>query len=130
MGYKSSLVKFAINKSPKKMTLWLANKKTRGVAKLTDFSFNFDERKLYAKMRLSGEQEVVELWFEDFTLVNYKNSFQLVIRQVQSNRLWLDTLLTNFVLEREWKIPDKHADLIHQLLASQNPEQKEKDGEE
>lgn len=99
------------------MILWVANKKAKGVAKFTDFSFNSTERKLYAQLLLTGEQEVVELWLDDFTLITYEESFQLVIHQIQSNRPWLDSFLKNFVLEREWKIPDKHADLIHYLLA-------------
>ena len=123
MSYKKSIVKFAIKKTPKKMILWVANKKAKGVAKLTDFSFNSEKRKLYAQLLLAGDQEIVELWLEDFTLITHEESFQLVIHQIQSNRPWLDNFLKNFILEREWKIPDKHADLIHYLLALENFEQ-------
>ncbi|HIG65575.1 MAG TPA: hypothetical protein EYQ43_08500 [Methyloprofundus sp.] len=125
MSYKKSLVKFAIKKTPKKMIFWVANKKAKGIAKLTDFRFNSKERKLYAQLLLSGEEKKVELWLEDFTLTTHKQSFQLVIHQIQSNRPWLDCLLKNFVLEREWKVPDKHADLIHYLLALDNSGQEE-----
>ena len=125
MSYKNTLVKFAIKKTPKKMILWAANKKAKGVAKLTDFSFNSEQRKLYAQLLLAGEQETVELWLEDFTLITHEESFQLVIHQIESNRPWLDSLLRNFVLEREWKIPDKHADLVHYLLAMESTEQEE-----
>ncbi|WP_143735840.1 hypothetical protein [Methyloprofundus sedimenti] len=107
------------------MILWAANKKARGVAKLTDFSFNSEERKLYAQMLLSGEQDATNLWIEDFTLITQEKSFLIVIHQAQSNRPWIDTLLRNFVLEREWKIPDNHADLIHYLLALENSRQEE-----
>lgn len=125
MSYKKSIVKFAIKKTPKKMILWVANKKAKGIAKLTDFRFNSNEGKLYTQLRLSGDEELVELWLEDFTLTPYKQSFRLTIHQIQSNRPWLDSLLKNFVLEREWKVPDKHADLIHYLLALDNSGQEE-----
>lgn len=118
MSYKSTLVKFAVKQTPKKMMLWLANKKTRGVAKLTDFHFNSAERKFYVQMVLTGEQESVELWIEDFTLVAHEKSYKLVIHQAQSTRPWLDNFLRNFALNRELKIPEQHADLIHELLNS------------
>jgi hypothetical protein len=125
MSYKSTLVRFAIKQAPKKMVLWLANKKTKDIAKLTDFNFDLEERKLYAQLLLTGEEEAVELWIEDFTLVPHEESFRIAIHQVQSNRPWLDILLAKFVLEREWRVPEKHADLIHELLASEDSEQEE-----
>ncbi len=129
MSYKSTLVRFAIKQTPKKMVLWLANKKTKDIAELTDFSFNLEERKLYAQMVLAGEEEAVDLRIEDFTLVAHEESFRISIHQVQSNRPWLDTLLMKFLLDREWKVPEKHADLIHELLASEDPEQEESEEE-
>ncbi len=129
MSYKSTLVRFAIKQTPKKMVLWLANKKTKDIAELTDFSFNLEERKLYAQMVLAGEEEAVDLRIEDFTLVAHEESFRISFHQVQSNRPWLDALLMKFLLDREWKVPEKHADLIHELLASEDPEQEESEEE-
>lgn len=129
MSYKSTLIKFAIKQTPKKMVLWLANKKTKEIAELIDFIFDLDDRKLYAQILMAGDEEAIELWIEDFTLVTYDDSYKIVIHQVKSNRPWLDTLLTKFILEREWKVPDKHVQLLSELLAfeesSQNDESEE-----
>ncbi|WP_428356787.1 hypothetical protein [Methyloprofundus sp.] len=125
MSFKSTLAKFAVKQTPKKMMLWLANKKIKGVAKLTDFHFNPAEHKLYVQMILSGEQEKVELWIEDFTLVVHEKSYKLVIHQAQSTRPWLDKFLRNFALNRELKIPEQYADLIHGLLNSDFSEPEE-----
>ncbi len=127
MSYKHTLVKFALKQSPKKMILWIANKKTKGVVKLTDFSFNSVERTLYAQLVFAGEQDAVDLWIEDFTLITKEESFRIVVHQAQSNRPWVDNLLTHFVLNRELRIPDKHADLIHKFMAYEGPEQAEND---
>lgn len=125
MNYKSTLIKLAINKSPKKIILWLANKKARGVARITDFHFSSTEHKLYVQMILKGEQELVELWIEDFTLVQYEQSYKLVIHQALSTRPWIDSFIRNFALNRELKIPERYADLVNQLLGFEEPDPKE-----
>lgn len=117
MSYKSTLIKFAIKQTPKKMVLWIVNKKTKDIAELIDFIFDLDDRKLYAQVLMAGDEEAIELWIEDFTLVTYDESYKIVIHQVKSNRPWLDTLLIKFILEREWKVPDKHVPLLIELLA-------------
>lgn len=122
MSYKSTLINLAINKSPKKLMLWLANKKIKGVAQLTDYYFNATQHKLYVQLLLKGEQELEEIWIEDFTLVKYQGSYKLVIHQALSTRPWIDSFLRNFALHREIKIPEQHADLVRQLLSSDESE--------
>lgn len=100
------------------MVLWAANKKLKGVAELTDFSFDSEERTLYAEMILVGEEEPVDVLLEDFTVVTNDGSYRLHIQQVQSNRPWLDTLLNKVVLGRGWKIPDSHIELVQELFIS------------
>lgn len=127
MSYKSKLVKIAFNSTPKKMILWVVNKKLRGIAQLTDFNFDSDERQLYAQMMLEGEQEQepVEVWLEDLTLVTDEERYVLVVQNARSSRPWVDALLTNIVLGREWKVPNKQKELIHELFASNDSEPSE-----
>lgn len=116
MSYKTSLVKMALNKTPTRMVLWAANKKLKGVAELTDFSFDSEERTLYAEMILVGEEEPVDVLLEDFTVVTNEGSYRLLIQQVQSNRPWLDVLLNKVVVGRGWTIPDSHIELVQELF--------------
>ena len=127
MSFKSTLVKFAIEQSPKKMVFWLANKKTKGIVKLPDDTIDFDQYKFYAQILLYGEDAPIELKLEDFVLTPDENTFHLSINHIQSNRPWLETLLTRFILKREWHIPEKHADFIHELLASDAAEKRLKE---
>ncbi len=121
MSYKTSLVKMALNKTPKIMVLWAANKKLKGVAQLTDYSFNSEERKLYTQIILDGEEESFDVFLEDFALLVDEGVYKLVVQQVQSSRPWLDVLLNKIILGREWKIPDSKVELIRELFELDNP---------
>lgn len=99
------------------MILWAANKKLRGIAELTDFSFDSVEKKLYAQMILSGEEESVDVFLEDFSIVTTdENVYKLSIQYVKSNKPWLDVFLNKIVLSREWKIPDSQIELVQELI--------------
>ncbi len=119
MSYKNKLVKMALNYTPKCITLWAANKKLKGMAELTDFNFDAGEGKLYTQLLLAGEQEPVDIWLKDLTLITDEEPCKLVVQEAESNRPWLDALLTRVVIGREWKIRDSHVELIQELLASE-----------
>jgi len=129
MSYKTKLVKIAFNNTPKKMILWGANKKLKGIAKLSDFEFDSNERQLYAQMHLEGEheeQEPLEVWLENLTLsTNEDDRAVITVQNARSSRPWLDVVLTKIVLGREWKIPNKHKELIHELFSSIDSELQE-----
>ena len=127
MSYKNSLLKLALNNTPKAITLWAVNKKLKGLAELTDFEFNSDERKLYAEVVLAGEEEAIEVSLDDITLITDEEPYKLVIQQVKSSRPWLDALLTRVVLNREWKIPESQAELVHELFAVKSEPEQEDD---
>ncbi len=108
------------------MILWGANKKLKGIAKLTDFNFDSDECQFYAQMFLEGEneeQEPLELWLEDLTLTtSEEDRTVIVVQNAKSSRPWLDTIFTKIILGREWKVPNKHKEIIYELFASNEPE--------
>jgi len=122
MSYKTSLVKMALNNTPKTMVLWAANKKLKGVAQLRDYSYNSEERKLYTQMLLDGEEEAVDVFLDGFTILVDEGIYKLVFQQVRSSRPWLDVLLNKVLLSREWKIPESKMELVQELFEVDNPE--------
>lgn len=98
------------------MVLWAANKKLKGVAELTDFSFDSKERRLYAELILVGEEEPVDVLLENFTVEVDEEIYRLHIQQIQSNRPWMDALLKRVVVGRGWKIPDSQIELVQELF--------------
>lgn len=105
MSYKASLVKLAIKWTPKFLVLWVVNIILKGIAELTYFAFDIDTRKAYVAINLTGESETIEVWLEDFYIISDERSFQFVVQQARSNRLWLNNLLAH-VTGKTWKIPE------------------------
>lgn len=125
MSYKVSLVKVAIKWTPKLLVLLIANIVLRGIAKLTDFSFDLDARKAYFQTRLYGEAEIIEVLVEGFSIITDGESHKLFVQQAQSNRPWLNNLLSR-VVGKPWKIPDipqlaPHMEFIAELFKAEGP---------
>lgn len=105
MSFKSGLVKMAIKLAPDILVIWVANIILKGIAELSDFNFDIDTRQAYIKATLAGEAEPIEVWLEGFAIVSDEESHQLIIHQAQSNRLWLNNLLSR-TTGKAWKIPE------------------------
>lgn len=105
MSFKSSLVKMAIKLAPDILVIWVANIILKGIAELSAFNFDIDTRQAYIKATLAGESEPIEVWLEGFAIVSDEESHQLIIHQAQSNRLWLNNLLSR-IAGKAWKIPE------------------------
>jgi hypothetical protein len=124
MSFKSSLlkiaIKIAIKVTPNKMVLWVANTVLKGIAELTDFSFDIDTRKVYVQTTLYGETEAIEVWLEDFAIASDGQSYQFIMHHARSNRPWLTNILAHIV-GKAWKIPaipqlNAHMALIAELF--------------
>lgn len=128
MSYKASVIKLAIKCTPTKLIVWIANYVLKGVAELQDFSFDLDSRKLYAEVLLLGESESIRVWLEDFAVLKQDDSYQVLLSQAKSNRLWLDNIFARFT-GKAWTIPVPpplvtHMDLLSEVFA-QNPKASE-----
>jgi hypothetical protein len=127
MSYKTSLIKMAIKWTPNIMILWVANIILKGIAVLTDFSFDLDARKVYVQTTLNGETEAIEVWLDGFAVISDEESYKFIIQQAQSNKPWLNNLLARIV-GKAWKIPvipqlTAHIALISELFKAESPEQ-------
>lgn len=129
MSFKASLIKTAVKLTPNKMIVWVANIILKDIAKLTDFNFDLDTRKIYVQVLLLGETEAIEVWLEDFAIVSGDESHQFILHQAKSNKLWLNNLLAH-IAGKNWKIPAipqlaAHMGLISELLKAKASQQSE-----
>jgi hypothetical protein len=104
MSFKTSLIKTAIKLTPNKLIIWVANIVLKGIAELVDFNFDIETRKAYVQIQLLGESETIEVWLEDFAIISEEESYLLIVQQAQSNRLWLNNILSR-IAGKTWKIP-------------------------
>jgi hypothetical protein len=124
MSFKSSLVKMAINCTPNKMIMWVANIVLKGIAELTDFNFDLDTRKVYVQTMLNGEAEAIEVWVDGFEMVSEEESYQFIIHRAQSNKPWLNNIFAHIV-GKSWTIPvipqlKAHIGLIAEVLKAES----------
>lgn len=134
MSFKTGLIKMAIKLTPNMMVIWGANIILKGIAELKDFSFDLDARTAYVQTQLYGEAEMIEVWLEDFAVVKDEESYKLIIHRAQSNRPWLNNLLSRIV-GKTWKIPAipqfaAEIELISELFKAESPEQEDKNLEQ
>ena len=117
MSYQSFLIKFSYKMTPKQVVFWVVNNQLKGIAKLLDYDVDFDGRKIHSKVHLEGEEEAIEVRLEDFTLLKYEDHFTFAVQQVHSNKPWLNTALTRFIMDQEIKIPNNYVQLVKDLFS-------------
>jgi len=125
MSFKTSLVKIAIELTPNIIVLWVANIILKGIAELSDFIIDLDTRTAYVQLTLFGEVEPIEVSLDGFAIVSDEESHQLIIRQAQSNRPWLNNLLSRIV-GKAWKIPEipqykAQIEFVAELFKAESP---------
>lgn len=114
----------AINWTPKMMVLWVANTVLKGIAQLSDYTFDLDARKAYVQTTLHGETEAIEVWLDGFAIVSDGETKKFMIEKAESNKAWLNTIFAR-VVGKAWKIPvipqlKPHIELIAELLKAEN----------
>lgn len=125
MSIKSTIVKLVIKLTPDILIIWASNIILKGIAELTEFSFDLDARKVYVQTRLYGEEETIEVCLEDFAVFNDGESYRFIIHQAKSDRPWLNNLLAR-VTGKAWKIPatpqlKTQLELLTELFKTQPP---------
>lgn len=127
MSFKTGLIKMAIKCTPNFMVIWVANIVLKGIAELKDFSFDLEPRTAYVQIQLVGEVETIDVWVEDFAIINNDGAYQLIIQKAESNRIWLSNILAR-ITGKAWSIPEipqlaPHLELISELFKAESPEQ-------
>lgn len=124
MSFKTSLIRTAIKWTPKALILWVGNIVLRGIATLTDFHLDLDNRTAFIRTRLQGEAEPIEIWLDNFTLLQDGENYHFMLGEARSNKVWLTNLLDRFT-GKAWKIPEvpqlkPHLGLAAELLKPKN----------
>ena len=125
MSIKSRLVKMVIKLTPNLLIIWVSNVILKGIAELTEFSFDLEARKVYVQTRLYGEKETIEVCLEDFSVFSDGDSYRFIIHQAKSDRPWLNNLLSR-IIGKAWKIPatpqlTTQLELLTELFKAKTP---------
>jgi len=105
MSIAISLTKLVIKWTPRKLISWVANIVLKDIAELTSLNFDLETRTAFIQVQLVGESETIEVWIDGFAIIPNESSYKFIIDKANSNRLWLDNILSRIV-GKTWKIPD------------------------
>ena len=114
-----------IKLTPNLLIIWVSNIILKGIAELTEFSFDLEARKVYVQTKLYGEKETIEVCLEDFAVFSDGDSYRFIIHQAKSDRPWLNNLLAH-ITGKAWKIPaipqlTAQLELLTELLNTKTP---------
>jgi len=105
MSIAVNLTKLVIKWTPRKLISWVANIALKDIAELTRLRFDLESRTAYIQVQLVGESETIEVWVDGFAIIPNEDSYKFVIDKANSNRLWLDNILSR-ITGKTWKIPN------------------------
>lgn len=105
MSLKAKLITTAIKWTPASLILWVGNVALKGIARLTHFNLDLDARKLFIQTTLAGEAEPIQIWLEDFAIIQTGESYSAILPAARSNKIWLGNILAR-VTGKKWPIPD------------------------
>ena len=105
MSIALNLTKLVIKWTPRKLISWVANIVLKDIAELTHLRFDLESRTAYIQVQLVGESETIEVWVDGFAIIPNEDSYKFVIDKANSNRLWLDNILSR-ITGNTWKIPN------------------------
>jgi len=105
MSIAVNLTKLVIKWTPRKLISWVANIVLKDIAELTRLRFDLESRTAYIQVQLVGESETIEVWVDGFAIIPNEDSYKFVIDKANSNRLWLDNILSR-ITGKTWKIPN------------------------
>ena len=73
---------------------------------LTRLKLDTTARTIEADLQLNGEAQPVHLEVREYELHEADGRATVVLKDVHTSREWLTTLMKNFVVDREFKLPD------------------------
>jgi len=75
--------------------------------KVLQFDLDSKNRKLFLKMLLEGEDEPITFSI-DFDIKQKDGNYFITLESSKCSKKWLDTLINDFILNREFQIPKEH----------------------
>jgi hypothetical protein len=73
---------------------------------LTQLKLDTTARTIEAELELKGETQSVNLQVREYELREQNGRATVVLKDIHTSREWLTTLMSNFVVEKEFTLPD------------------------
>ncbi len=102
--------------TPKFVINWVINSKINDYGKILDYSLDNKNRKIFIKVLLAGENEPIEVSINNYKIRKTDDATFFIANDASSNKEWINALLRNALVGKEFSIPADKAELIDEFL--------------
>ena len=83
---------------------------------ITKLKLDTTARSLDAELELKGEMQPVRLHVQEFEIREAEDRAFIIIRKIETSREWLTTAARDFVVDREFELPDSVKKFLPMIL--------------
>jgi len=85
--------------------------------KITDLGIDRDIHKLNVYILLKGEDIPIKLNIHKYEIIKNGLTTSFIIKEANSDRDWVNAIINNFILGKEFLVPSKIENYINDFLA-------------
>ena len=100
-----------------KSTIFLLNQILSKYGKITDLGIDRDIHKLNVYILLKGEDIPIKLNIHKYEIIKNGLTTSFIIKEANSDRDWVNAIINNFILGKEFLVPSKIENYINDFLA-------------
>ena len=95
---------------------WVVNRKIEEYGEVLDIKLDNKDKTIKVKVLLKGESEVIEVAVDEYEIVRNDAETLIRVASASSDRPWLDAALRNFVVDRNFRVPEKTVGYLEDFL--------------
>lgn len=92
------------------------NAKISRYGEIDDFQIDSDNHRILMKIILKGEVEPILLTINRYELINIDEKDYLLIREISSSREWINLAAEDFLIDKEFEIPEKFSRIFKIIM--------------
>jgi|GEM_PF-753088 len=83
---------------------------------MLDFKIDSEDKKIYFKVALKGEQEPLEIIIHQYSLIKKDNNDYIIFNDISISKEWLQLLASDLLKNKELKLPEGISTTIAKLV--------------
>ncbi len=116
MSIKSKLYKISYQIIPKFVLKSGINMYIREYGKMLEYSLDNKNKQIFIKVLLAGENEPIEVSINNYKIRKTDDTTFFISNDASSNKEWINALLRNLLVGKEFSIPPDEVELIDEFL--------------
>ena len=95
---------------------WFINSKIKEYGEVLEIKLDSKTKHARVKVLLKGESKPLEIIVDEYEITREAGKSSIRILKASSNRLWMDAALQNFIVDKEFNVPEKAVSYMEDFL--------------